>query len=55
MKAIKNVFVIGYKCNKQFSNCRYWWEKLFGKVLYKEQDVQELIERNYQPAKWQAE
>ena len=23
-----------------------------GKVLYKEQDVQELLERNYQPAKW---
>ena len=26
-----------------------------GKVLYKEQDVQELLERNYQPAKWQKE
>ena len=23
-----------------------------GKVLYKEQDVQELLERNYQPARW---
>jgi len=26
-----------------------------GKVLYKEQDVQELLERNYQPARWKAE
>ena len=26
-----------------------------GRVLYKEQDVQELLERNYQPARWKAE
>ena len=26
-----------------------------GKVLYKEQDVEELLERNYQPARWKAE
>ena len=31
------VFVIGYKGNKLFSNFRYWWKKLWGKVLYKKQ------------------
>ena len=37
------VFVIGCKCNKLFSNFRYWWQKLLGKVLYKEDDVQEFL------------
>ena len=37
------VFVIGYKGNKLFSTFRYWWKKLLGKVLYKEDDVQEFL------------
>ena len=37
------VFVIGYKGNKLFSNFRFRWKKLLGKVLYKEDDVQEFL------------